>query len=233
MPERFEQIAIDGPAASGKSTVARMVAEALGAFYVNSGEMYRTLTWAALQRGIDPERQPAKVPALLPELDLRYERDGHGRSVLTLNGKPVPSSEIRAPGVAAKVGYLARIGEVREWLRDRQLACRELGLIVMEGRDIGTVVLPDARHKFFLTASPTERARRRLAQGGETVDGATLASVAAEIAQRDELDRNRPIAPLREAPDAVIVDSTGQTIDQVIAKILGTIHERWEKERDR
>lgn len=212
-------VAIDGPAASGKSTVARLVAARLGGIYISTGELYRTLTWLALERGIDPAREPARVAALLSGLDLAYALDAAGQPVLHLDGRPVPLPAIRAPAVVAAVSFVARIPEVRAWLLGRQRAAAGLGLLVMEGRDIGTVVFPDTPHKFFITASPEVRARRRLAQAGETPAGATVASVAAEIAERDRLDSTRAVAPLRPAPDAELIDTDPLTAEQVAERI--------------
>jgi len=216
------QIAIDGPAASGKSTVARLVAARLGGSYINTGDMYRTVTRAALDAGLDPDAQPDAVVALLAGLDLRY-RLVDGVPVLHLNDQPVAQEGIRAPEVARQVSFVARIPGVRDWLRERQRETRTLGTIVMEGRDIGTVILPDASHKFFITASPEERARRRLAQAGEVADGATLASVAAEIAERDRIDSTRAVAPLRPAADAVHLHTDALTADQVADRIIACV----------
>jgi len=221
-----DQIAIDGPAASGKSTVARAVAERLGACYINTGEMYRTLAWVAIEAGLAPERDTAAILRLLEGLEIGYQPGADGRLVLMLNGRPVPLQAIRAPRVTSAVSAVAAVPEVRTWMVARQQASARQGLIVMEGRDIGTVVLPAARHKFFVTASPAERARRRLAQSGETYDGATLETVAAEIAERDRLDSTRPVSPLRPAADALLVDTTALTIDQVVALVVAHIRRR-------
>lgn len=229
-PQRVEQIAIDGPAASGKSTVARGLARELGAWYLNTGEMYRAVAWQALVRGLDPETRPDAVAAMLPGLDMSFQPGDHQQLALSLNGEPVPESVLRGPEVTAKVSAVAAMGPVRERLVAWQRQARHWGVLVMEGRDIGTVVFPEARHKFFLTATPEERARRRLAQRGEVVDGATLASVAEAIAERDRLDSTRPIAPLRPAPDAVVFDSTGWEVEAVIAHLAGLVRQRWATE---
>lgn len=218
------QIAIDGPAASGKSTVAKLVAQRLGGFYINTGDMYRTVTRAVLDAGIDAENDPGAVVALLARIDLRYRLVG-GVPVLHLNDEPVILDSIRAPEVARVVSYVARIAGVRDWLRERQRETRALGTIVMEGRDIGTVILPDASHKFYVTASPLVRAKRRLAQAGEVVDGATLASVAAEIAERDRIDSTRAVAPLRPAEDAIHIDTDHLTIEQVVEAVISRVRE--------
>ena len=222
MTGKMIQIAIDGPAASGKSTAARMLAERLGGYYVNTGDMYRTVAWAALQAGIDPEADPAAVVAKLPGWDLRLRTEG-GTLQLVLNDAPVPQEAIRAPAVAAVVSQVARIPEVRAWMLSRQRDCRHLGIIIMEGRDIGTVVLPDATCKFFITASPEERARRRLRQAGEVAPGATLASVASEIAERDRIDSTRAVAPLKPAADAEIVVTDGLGPDPVADLLVAAI----------
>ncbi|MBT3289423.1 MAG: (d)CMP kinase [Victivallales bacterium] len=218
------QIAIDGPAASGKSTVAKLVAAALGGFYINTGDMYRAVTRAVLDAGIDADVDPAAAVSLLAKLDLRY-RVVAGAPLLHLNGEPVQQESIRGPEVAGVVSFVARIAGVRDWLRERQRETRELGIIVMEGRDIGTVIFPDAAHKFFMTASPEVRAQRRLDQAGEVADGATLASVTAEIAERDRIDSTRKVAPLRPADDAIHIDTDAltprQVADWIVARVRG------------
>ena len=225
-----EQIAIDGPAASGKSTVAHLTAQRLAGYYINTGDMYRTLTWVVRECGIDPVENAAAVVALLAEVDIRYELDQDGIPRLLLNGESVRQSDIRGPEVAADVSDVAKIPEVREWMVERQRATGELGLVVMEGRDIGTVIFPDAKYKFFLTASAEERARRRLNQAGESPSNATIESVAAEIARRDEIDSTRAVAPLRPAADAEIVDSTNLSPEQVVEHIVTVILDREEGE---
>ena len=177
---QFFQVAIDGPAASGKSTVAKLLAKRIGGYYINTGDMYRAVAWQALFHGVAPE----DVVKLLPSFDLRY-RIVDGVPTLFLNDAVVPHDAIRSPEVSAIVSQVAAVPAVREWMLDRQRECKEVGIVIMEGRDIGTVIFPQAKFKFFVTASPMERARRRLAQKGEVADGATLESVAADIAKRD------------------------------------------------
>lgn len=217
-----EVIAIDGPAAAGKSTVAQRVADALGAPYVNTGNMYRAVAWAAMARGVGPDAAAADLASFLAGFRLEHRREADGALTLLADGRPV-GPEIRSPEVAAQVSRFAALPSVREWLVERQRDCAALGRIVMEGRDIGTVIFPGARHKFFLTASPEVRARRRLAQDGETVAGATVATVAAEIARRDEMDSTRAHAPLRRADDAVLVDGSDLNVAQVVARIVGLV----------
>ena len=218
--EQFFQVAIDGPAASGKSTVARLLAKRIGGYYINTGDMYRAVSWVALTHGVDPVANPAGVVALLADCDLRY-RIVDGVPTLFLNGSVVPQEAIRSPEVSSIVSPVAAIPEVREWMLDRQRECKEVGIVIMEGRDIGTVIFPGAKFKFFVTASPMERARRRLAQKGEVADGATLESVAADIARRDEIDSTRAVAPLRPAEDAVTIMTDGITAEEV-ADLLAT-----------
>ncbi len=216
------QVAIDGPSASGKSTIAQIVAEKIDGFYVNTGNMYRALTLVCLERGVDVHDDHAVADILL-KVDIHYKRAEGNGLVLTIDGAPADMLKVRAPEVAAKVSVVAKIAAVREWLVDRQRESATLGNIVMEGRDIGTVVFPNAQFKFFVTASPEERARRRLAQPGETVDGATLAKVAADIAARDKMDSERKVSPLRPADDAMIVDTTVMTIEEVVATVVDRV----------
>lgn len=217
------QVAIDGPAASGKSTVAGLVASRLGGYYINTGDMYRTVTWLALQRGIEVESDPASVVELVHATDLQYVVNSAGEPELQLDALPVPSDRIRGPLVARHVSAVAKIPAVRDWMHCRQRQTRRLGTIVMEGRDIGTVVFPATRFKFFLTASPRVRARRRLAQQSEVAAGATVDSVAAEIARRDHLDSSRAVDPLKAADDAVIIDTDNLAAQQVADIIVKRI----------
>ena len=209
------QVAIDGPAASGKSTVARLLARRLGAHYVNTGDMYRAVTWVALEHGLEPATQASDAVRLLPQLRLEHRLTASGELGLVLNGSEVPQECIRAPAVARAVSHIAAVPAVREWLVARQREAARLGVVVMEGRDIGTVVFPQARFKFYVTATAEVRAARRLGQAGETVPGSTVASVAAEIASRDRIDSTRAVAPLRPAPDAVVIDTSHMTLEQV------------------
>lgn len=214
----FFQVAIDGPAASGKSTAARLLASRIGGYYINTGDMYRTVSWKALVLGISPDDAPDAVVKMLADLDLHY-RIVEGRPLLFLNGTPVRQAEIRSPQVAAIVSQVARIPGVRSWLLELQRKCKSLGRIVMEGRDIATVIFPNAKFKFFITASPLERARRRLAQTDEVTDGATLESVAADIARRDKIDSTREVAPLKPAPDSIIVQTDGLDANEVADRL--------------
>lgn len=204
-------IAIDGPAGSGKTTVARTLAARLSLAHLDTGAMYRSVTLAAVRRGIDPHDAEA-LEALAAQLDIEV-----GERVL-VDGEDATSA-IRAPDVTAAVSAVSSHPGVRAQLVRRQRAwVGRHGGGVLEGRDIGTVVLPDADVKVFLTASAPERARRR---GGET--GAQTEAVAAELARRDAADSSRSISPLRPAEDAVVIDTTGLTVDEVVNQVLARL----------
>ncbi len=216
-------IAIDGPAAAGKSTVARRLAAELGFLYVDTGALYRAIGYAVLTAKQDPA-DAAAVEALLPSLQLsiRYV-DGVQR--IFLNGQDV-SEEIRLPEMSMAASRVSAIPAVRAFLLDLQRDFARRESVVMDGRDIGTVVLPDAAVKFFLTASPEDRARRRMRefeQKGQTVDYGALLS---EIKQRDYNDSHRPIAPLVQAPDALLVDNTHLTLEETVRTMKSYAEEK-------
>ena len=219
------QIAIDGPAASGKSTVAKLLAARINGLYVNTGEMYRAVAAAAYKLNIDPEKNPQELVKHLPEWTLEYKLDTEKDCLeLYFNGEPVDHAFLRSKEVSDIVSQAAAIPEVRDWMLQKQRDCAKRPIIVMEGRDIQTVVLPNATYKFFITASPEERARRRLNQG-DFKDGTTLAEVAAQIAMRDQIDSTREIAPLKPAPDALIINTDNMTPDEVVDKIIEFMRE--------
>jgi cytidylate kinase len=216
-------IAIDGPSAAGKSTIARRIASALGFVYVDTGAMYRAIGCYGLQKGADL-KDAAAVAALLPEINLaiRYE---NGEQHIYLNDEDV-SEKIRLPEMSMAASDVSAVGEVRAFLLDRQRAFAASQSVVMDGRDIGTVVLPDADVKFFLTASAEERARRRMRdyeQKGQSVDFARLLE---ETILRDKQDSERAIAPLRQAPDAIKIDSTSLTLEETIDAMLSVVREK-------
>jgi len=210
-------VAIDGPAASGKSTVARRVAKALNRVYVDSGALYRGVTWLALRRGVDLNDGNAVV-AMAESLKPAFAVT-EGAVRFTLDGED-PGDGIRTQVVNDSVSRVAAQPRVRArvtaWLREMSA----YGELVMEGRDIGTAVFPDARWKFYLDASPEERARRRLAESREPLDAET---VSRSIQRRDAVDSGRKAAPLRVAEDAVVVDTTGRSIDQVVEQVLAAV----------
>ena len=201
-------VAIDGPAGAGKSTVARMLAARLGISYINTGSLYRALALAAVESGLD-------LHADIPETFLSAQKLEFRGETLLLNGRD-PGNALRSPECAANASLISKQPKVREFLLPVQRDAARHQWIVMEGRDIGTVIFPDAKIKFFVTASLEERARRRLAQSGEVMSGADFASVVEEIRRRDEQDSKRETAPLRPAEDAVMVDTTGLSIDEVV-----------------
>lgn len=202
-------IAIDGPAASGKSTVAKLIARELGYTFINTGAMYRAVTWYALQQGVNPADAEA-VKTLLPGIPLSFGKDGSNSTVMCES--KVLSSELTETAVNDNVSAVAAIPEVRALLVEKQ---REYNLnepVVMEGRDIGTVVFPNTPFKYFVTASEEVRAARRAAQG-----------LTDSIAERDRKDSARACAPLVMAEDATLVDTSDLSIEQVVAKVVADI----------
>ncbi|MGS2619064.1 (d)CMP kinase [Micromonospora sp. LZ34] len=212
-------VAVDGPSGSGKSTVSRRLAAGLGARYLDTGAMYRAITWAVLRSGVDLT-DAESVAKVAGEVDLRIGTDPEGYGV-TADGVNV-DAEIRGPEVTAAVSAVAAVPAVRALLVARQ---REMivnhGRIVVEGRDIGSVVAPDADLKVYLTASELARAARRSAE-----DAADVAATAADLARRDRLDSTRKVNPLQQAPDAVVLDTTELGIDEVVARLRDLLTER-------
>lgn len=217
-------IAIDGPAASGKSTIAKLLAEKLGIYYINTGNMYRAATLIALEKGIDLNNVvESDFEEIATENQITYEKAKDGNLLLIINSSPAELDKIRSPEVASFVSIVSKSKAIRNWLVGEQRDMVKLGAILMEGRDIGTNVFPDAKYKFFLTASPEVRAKRRLAQSGETLEGSTVASVAKDIAMRDEIDSKREIAPLKKADDAILIDSSNLTIEEILSSMISII----------
>lgn len=211
--ERARIVAIDGPSGSGKSTVARGVAERLGLDVLDTGAMYRALTLLVLERDADPADAPA-CSALAREMVLEVG------ARTRLDGRDV-SDTIRGPEVTATVSSVSAHPGVREVLVARQRGwVSERGGGVVEGRDIGTVVFPDARVKVFLTASEAERARRRHLDEHAADRVVEVDSVHADLARRDAIDSNRAVSPLQAAPDALVVDTTARNVDDVVSEIV-------------
>jgi len=207
-------IAIDGPAGAGKSTTARLLAKKLGYLYVDTGAMYRAVTLKALMNKIDPVNE-SLITSIAEDAKITFRTDANGDTRLFLNGLDVTEA-IRTPLVSKNVSLVSRFPGVRRKLSDLQREMASQGGVVMEGRDIGTYVLPDAKVKFFLTASIEERARRRhqeLKQKGYDIE---LTEVIEDIKHRDEIDSNRSWAPLKPAPDAKIINCSDLSADQVI-----------------
>jgi cytidylate kinase len=216
MPEPLV-IAIDGPAGAGKSTVAQKVAARLGLTYVDSGATYRAIALKVLQSAIAPEDEPT-VARLIAQTDIRITTEGLQSRVL-MDGEDV-TEKIRTPEVTLAAAKVSRLSQVRAKLVAIQRSCATGRGVVMEGRDIGTVVFPNAALKVFIQADPEERARRRLKQEKKEGRSATLEQTADEIARRDQLDAERKISPLVAAADAYQIDSTDLLADQVVEQIL-------------
>ncbi len=214
-------VAIDGPAASGKSTTAHAVAERLELPHVESGALYRALTLAALDADVELTGQ--KLVALAKALPVRLDFTARGVRP-EVAGADV-SNAIRDHRVTARVSEVSAIPEVRRWVNEevRALVAQHPQGVVLDGRDIGTVLFPEAKVKFFLTASPEERARRRLLQEGREPDPAQIERVTRELVRRDEADATRPVAPLRAADDAVVLDTTGLTFEEQVDRIVETV----------
>lgn len=210
-------VAIDGPAGAGKSTVAKLLAEKMGITYVNTGSLYRAVAWSLLQAGLTVDDVSREF---LDKLSLEY-KDG----ALLVNGVD-PGAQLRTAEVAAGASSVSKKDFVRAHLLPVQQDAARKGWIVMEGRDIGTVVFPDAECKFFITASLEARARRRLAQQGEVANGATFEDVMQDIAKRDDQDSKREIAPLKAADDAQIIDTGDMTPDEVVSAMEKVILKR-------
>lgn len=215
-------ITIDGPSGSGKGTIAGLVARKLGWCLLDSGALYRLLAFAARNHGVDLTNEEA-LKLLAAHLDVQFVAagEGHGQRII-LEGEDVTQA-IRNEQVGAGASQVAALPAVREALLQRQQAFREMPGLVADGRDMGTVVFPDAPLKIFLTASADERARRRYLQLKAKGDDVSLSSLLEEIRMRDERDTQRAVAPLKPAADAIQLDSTELSIEQVLERILSEV----------
>lgn len=208
----YKSIAIDGPAGAGKSTLARRLAGELGYLYVDTGAIYRTVALKTCRAGVDAADADKVIP-LLADLDIRMDYDDAGVQRMYLDGEDV-SDAIREHHISALASKVSAIPAVRAFLLDFQRKQAREHNVVMDGRDIGTVVLPHADVKIFLTASPEARAQRRTLELLEKGQQADFATILADIIARDEQDRNRPIAPLKQAEDAILVDTTHLNLEE-------------------
>ena len=224
MNEKRYAVAIDGPGGAGKSTVARRIAKELGILYVDTGAIYRTVGYYVYLRGQQPT-DAQTVIGLLPEIhiEMAYGEDGLQR--MYLNGEDV-TDQIRLPEMSMYASHVSAIPEVRSFLMEMQRSCARKSSVVMDGRDIGTVVLPDAEVKIFLTADVRVRAQRRYKELLQRGTPAEFETILAEMEQRDYQDSHRETAPLLPADDGVIVDTTELDFDRSCEKILEIIRER-------
>ena len=216
-------VAVDGPAGAGKSSISKIVAKKLGYLYIDTGAMYRSVTWAVLHNHIDVNNQKA-VEALLPELDLTMEASDDSCKVF-IAGQDV-TDFIRTPQVNNAVSIVASYKGVRQYLVERQRLMAEAGGVILDGRDIGSVVLPNAELKIYLTASVEARAMRRYLEVKGTVNEQTLEDIKDSVMQRDDMDKNRKESPLIQVEDAVLVDSSEMTFDETVEHILHIVQER-------
>ncbi|EEL88687.1 (d)CMP kinase [Bacillus cereus] len=213
-------IAIDGPAAAGKSTVAKVVAKKLSYVYIDTGAMYRAITYAALEQKVDIENEE-KLMEVVKNVNIEFQQ-GENTQLVFLNGQDV-SEVIRTPDVTNRVSIVAKHRLVREEMVRRQQELAEKGGVVMDGRDIGTHVLPDAEVKIFMLASVEERAERRHLENMNKGFDSNLEQLKEEIARRDKLDSEREVSPLKKADDALELDTTSLSIEEVVQKIMGIV----------
>ncbi|AOY15049.1 TPA: (d)CMP kinase [Bacillus cereus] len=213
-------IAIDGPAAAGKSTVAKVVAKKLSYVYIDTGAMYRTITYAALEQKVDIENEE-QLMEVVKNVKIEFQQ-GENTQLVFLNGQDV-SEVIRTPEVTNRVSIVAKHRLVREEMVRRQQELAEKGGVVMDGRDIGTHVLPDAEVKIFMLASVEERAERRHLENMNKGFNSNLEQLKEEIAQRDKLDSEREVSPLKKADDALELDTTSLSIEEVVQKIMSIV----------
>ena len=224
-------ITIDGPAGSGKGTIARQLAKDLQYHYLDSGALYRILALLSQQQNIDPQNIEGLLD-LCQQMVVRFGFDAQDSSILTTENVPVflndneVSDALRTEECAARASMVAAQPELREALMEKQRSFRKSPGLVAEGRDMGTVVFPDAKYKFFLTASPNERALRRQKQLKKQGISASLGSLLKDIETRDSRDQDRKVSPLRPATDALLVDSTNLSIEQVVNRIAKHVRGR-------
>ena len=221
---KHKSIAVDGPSGAGKSTLAKLLARRLGFLYVDTGAIYRTVGLRAYRAGVDPEDEAA-VTALLDGLDIELKYGADGLQHMYLDGEDVTDA-IRQHVISRYTSGVSAIPAVRAFLLERQRDMAREHDVIMDGRDIGTVVLPGADVKIFLTASPEDRARRRFDELRKRGQEAAYDTVLRDIILRDEHDTRRSAAPLRQAKDALLVDTTGNSLDESLDVLLETIKER-------
>lgn len=224
MAKEHYSIAVDGPSGAGKSTLAKALARELNIIYVDTGAIYRTIGLEVFRRGLDPKNE-AEVSAILPELSIRMEYEDDGLQHMFLNGEDV-TADIRLPNISLYASDVSALPTVRAFLLEMQRELAHRNCVIMDGRDIGTVVLPDAEVKIYLTASAEERAKRRFLELAARGAGKTYQEVLEEQRLRDDNDMHRAIAPLKPAEDSVIVDTTELDFEQSKQAVLSIIRER-------
>ena len=224
MSKKIYSVAVDGPSGAGKSTLSKAVAGELGILYVDTGAIYRTIGYYVFEKGIDPKDAPAVI-AILPELDIQMRYGDDGLQRMYLNGQDV-TTQIRLPQISMYASAVSAIPEVREFLLEMQRELARRSSVIMDGRDIGTVVLPDADVKIFLTAEAEVRAQRRAKELAERGTPTPFEEVLRDIQQRDYNDSHRAAAPLRQAEDAVLVDTSELTFAESQQKLTEIIKGR-------
>ncbi|MBP8616577.1 (d)CMP kinase [Veillonella sp.] len=220
-------IAVDGPAGAGKSSISKVVANTLGYLYIDTGAMYRAVTWAVLDQDLNPDDQ-AQVESILPSLELTMEPSDASCKVF-IKGRDV-TGLIRQQTINDNVSKIASYKAVRAYLVERQQAMAQVGGVILDGRDIGSVVLPDAELKIYLTASVEARAKRRWLEVKETDNEQPLVEIQESVQNRDEMDKNRKESPLVCVEDAIVVDSSNLTFEETVAHILTLVQETIEHE---
>ena len=218
--EEVKAIAIDGPSASGKSTVSKNVAAKLGFIYVDSGALYRGVTWHALRKGVDAKDAGAVVESMLGAEWRFFVQDD--AAIFSVDGD-VPVQELREKDVRESVADVAVIPEVRKFVVEKLQSLQEFGSLVMEGRDIGTVVFPDSPYKFFLDADPRERAMRRYRELVAAGEDEKAHEVMESLKKRDRTDSTRETDPLKVAEDACVIDSTSMSIEEVVRTVVDVV----------
>ncbi len=216
-------IAIDGPSGAGKSTLARRAAQALGFVYVDTGAIYRTVALACSRRGIQPQ-DAAGIATLLPELHLELCYGDDGVQRMLLNGEDV-TDQIRTPEISMLTSHVSAVPEVRQFLLEKQRELARTHSVIMDGRDIGTVVLPDATVKIYLTAAPEARAQRRCAELRAKGTDVSFEEILKDVQERDYNDSHRAVSPLKRADDARLVDTTCLDLEQSLEVLIGVIRE--------
>ena len=215
-------VAIDGPAGAGKSTIAKTVAKTLGFIYVDTGALYRTIALSAVRNGVIDSRED--IVKMLDKIDVKLGFDETGAQCVYLNGEDV-SSLIRTPEISMGASKVSSIMEVRDYLLELQRSIARENNVIMDGRDIATVVLPNAKPKIFLFATPECRAERRYKELVEKGENVTYEDVLADVNQRDYQDSHREIAPLKPSEDSIMVDTSGNTLEESIEILTNIIKE--------